>query len=95
MKSPFKQPVASLPIAMSLAALTLLLGHLALFGIVRETDEGTAAHLFQILMATQVPIIIFFAVKWLPQNPKQTLTILTLQFLAAIAAFAPVYFFRL
>ena len=95
MKSPFKQPVASLPIAMSLAALTLLLGHLALFGIVRETDEGTAAHLFQILMATQVPIIIFFAVKWLPQNPKQTLTILALQFLAAIAAFAPVYFFRL
>lgn len=41
--SPMKQPSAWLPIAMSVAALALVLGHIAIFGAVREADEGTAA----------------------------------------------------
>ncbi len=76
---------------MSLAALAIVLGHAAMFGIVREADEGTAAHLFQILMVAQVPLIAFFALKWLPQAPGQTLRILALQAGAALAAFASVY----
>ena len=51
--SPLKQPSALLPIAMSVAALAVVLGHIAIFGVVRETDEGTAAHLWQLLMAGQ------------------------------------------
>ena len=43
-----KQPSAFIPLAMSLAALSMVLGHAAIFGIVHESDEGTAAHIFQL-----------------------------------------------
>jgi len=85
-----KQPSAWLPLAMSLAALALVLGHAAMFGVVHETDEGTAAHIFQLLMAAQVPIVIFFALKWLPRLPRETLLVLALQAGAALAAIAAV-----
>jgi hypothetical protein len=52
---PMKQPSALLPLAMSIAALTLVLGHISIFGVVHEADEGTAAHLWQLLVAGQVP----------------------------------------
>ncbi|MEK7514601.1 MAG: hypothetical protein AAB587_02155 [Patescibacteria group bacterium] len=86
------KPSAWVPMAMSLAALVMLLGYLAIFGVTEpQEDEGTAAHLFQLLMGGQLPIIAFFALKWLPQMPKQALFVLTLQFLAGLAAFTPVY----
>ena len=64
-----KQPSAFLPMAMSLAALALVLVHLAIFGVVREADEGTAAHLWQLLMVGQVPVVAYFALIWLPRSP--------------------------
>jgi hypothetical protein len=90
--STMKHPSAWLPVAMSLAALALVLGHFAVYGIVHEADEGTPAHLFQLLMVAQVPIIGFFAIKWLPQGPRPALLVLALQFAAAVAAFAAVFF---
>jgi hypothetical protein len=90
-----KQPSALLPIAMSVAALALVLGHVALFGVVREADEGTAAHLWQILMAGQLPAVLYFALKWLPQAPGQALRVLALQAVAVLAACAPVYLLHL
>ena len=93
--SPMKQPSAWFPIAMSLAALAVVLGHVVLFGAVREADEGTAAHIWQILMAAQVPVVAFFAIKWLPRTPKQALVVLALQAGAALAALAPVFFLNL
>jgi len=90
-----KRPSAFLPIAMSLAALALVLGSIAIFGVVHEADEGTAAHLFQLLMAGQVPIVAYFALKWLPRAPRPALRVLALQAAAIIAAFAPVYWFKL
>jgi hypothetical protein len=90
-----KQPSAFLPVTMSLIALAIVLGHIALFGAVREADEGTAAHLWQLLMAAQLPIMAFFAVKWLPQAPRQGLFVLALQAGAGLAALAPVYYFNL
>jgi hypothetical protein len=39
-----KQPGVWIPLAMSLAALALVLGHALVYGIVHETDEGAAAH---------------------------------------------------
>ena|ERR1700737_2008554 len=90
-----KHPSAFLPLAMSLAALALVLGHLAMFGAVREVDEGAAAHIWQLLMAAQVPIIAFFGIKWLPRNPRQALSILALHIAAALAAMAPVFYFNL
>jgi len=86
-----KKPSAALPIAMSLAGLAVVLGHAAIYGTAHEADEGAAAHIWQILMVAQVPLICFFAVKWLPRVPRQTLTILTLQAGAALASFAAVF----
>jgi len=86
-----KKPSAYLPIAMSLTALALVLIHAARYGIIHEADEGTTAHLFQILMAAQVPLVAFFALKWLPEVPGQALRVIALQICAALAAFASVY----
>ena len=90
-----KKPSAFLPMVMSLAVLVMLFSYFVRFGIVHETDEGTAAHLFQILMAGQVPIIAFFAIKWLPRFPRQALEVLALQAVAALVALAPVFYFKL
>jgi uncharacterized membrane protein YoaK (UPF0700 family) len=76
---------------MSLAALAIVLLHVIRYGVAREADEGTSAHLWQLLMAAQLPVIAVFAVKWLPQAPKQAVTILALQLAAALAALAPVF----
>jgi hypothetical protein len=90
-----KRPTAFLPVLMSLAALTLVLVHIAWFGTQRQADEGTPAHLFQLLMAAQLPIIATFAAKSLPQAPRRALGVLAIQLIAAIAAFAPVFYFNL
>ncbi len=95
MNSTIRQPSAFLPVAMSLVALILVLNHVALFGAAHEPDEGAVAHIWQILMAVQVPIIAFFAIKYVPQKPKQTLLILALQLVFMLAACAPVFFLKL
>ena len=86
-----KQPSAFLPLTMSFGALAMVLAHVAIFGVVHEADEGTAAHIFQLLMIAQVPIVAFFAIKWVPRTPRQALIILALQTVAALAALAPVF----
>jgi hypothetical protein len=90
-----KKPGAFLPVAMSLAALAIVLAHVAIFGAAREADEGAAAHLWQLLMAAQLPFVVFFAIRWLPRCPKQALQVMALQAGAAVAALAPVYFLNL
>jgi hypothetical protein len=96
-----RRPTAFLPLAMSFGALATLfvaamygIAHGA-HGLVREPDEGAAAHIWQLLMAGQMPVLLFFAVKWLPRAPRQTLCVLGLQLLAVLAAMAPVYFLGL
>jgi hypothetical protein len=79
---------------MSLAALAVVLVHIITSGTARQADEGTAAHLWQLLMAAQIPIMAFFAIRWLPQTPRVALPVLALQVVAAIAALAPVYLLR-
>ena len=91
----WKRPSAWIPILMSLAALTIVLVHITRFGTAREADEGTSAHLWQILMAGQLPIIAWFAIKWLPQTPKRALAVLALQVTAGLAAVAPVFYLGL
>lgn len=97
MNSLIRKTSAWLPIAMSLTALMLLLVYLLIFGINRyhQSDEGTAAHLFQLLMVGQIPIIIFFVIKYLPQMPKQALKVLVIQIIVALIAFAPVFLLEL
>ena len=86
-----KHPSAYLPLAMSLAALALVLGHAAVFGIVHEADEGAAAHIWQILMAGQLPIVAYFVLKWLPRRPRESLLLLALLAGSWLANFAAVY----
>lgn len=90
-----KKPSAFLPVAMSLAALAVVFFHIAIFGAAREADEGAAAHVWQLLMAAQLPLLLIFAVRWLPRSPKQAAQVLALQAGAAVAALAPVYFLNL
>ena len=87
----FRKTSAWLPVAMSVAALTLVLVHIAIYGGAREADEGTTAHLWQILMAGQLPVIVFFAVKWMRVARREALVVLVVQMLAIFAAMAPVY----
>jgi hypothetical protein len=93
--SSLKRPSALIPLAMSFAALALVLGHIAIYGGARQADEGTAAHLWQLLMAGQIPVIAFFAIKWLPREPTPALLVLVLQLVAGLAAAAPVFLLKL
>ena len=86
-----RQPSAYLPLMLSLAALTLVLGHAAVFGIVHEADEGAAAHIWQILMAVQLPILAYFIFRWLPNRPRESLQVLTLLAATWLANFAAVF----
>ena len=92
-----KRPSAFLPLAMSAAALILVLGKVAIVGTgaAHQADEDATAHIFQLLIAGQVPLVAFFAIKWLPRTPRFSLPVLALQALAVIAALAPVYYFNL
>ena len=93
--SEIKHPGAWIPIAMSLAALLTVLSHVVMFGVAREPDEGTAAHIWQLLMAGQAPVVAFYAVTGLWRAPVETLKVLAVQAGAALAALAPVYWLGL
>jgi hypothetical protein len=80
---------------MSIAAIVVVLGDVAIYGAAREADEGAAAHLWQLLVAGQVPLIAYFAIRWLPRTPQSALSVLALQAVAVLAALAPVYFLHL
>ena len=85
------KPSAWLPLMLSLAVALLLLVTFVRGRLVPQADEGAEAHLFQILMAVQVPIIAIFAVQWLPRAPRQAIAVLALQVVAAVAVCAPVF----
>ena len=86
-----RRPSAFLPVAMSVAALTIVLACLAAHGPAPQADEGGAAHLWQLLMGGQMPVILYFAARWLPESPRSGARILALQVAAALAAAAPVF----
>ena len=89
-----KRPSALIPVGMSLSALAIVVAYAAMHGTARQADEGAAAHLWQLLMAGQVPVIAFFAFKWFPIQPRQASWVLALQFGAALAAAFPVWWFQ-
>lgn len=87
-----KRPSAFLPLVMSLVIVAAGAREAAMFGTLRQPDEGAAAHLFQLLMPLEVPIIAFFGITWLPRAPRQALAVLALQIGAGVAIFAGVCF---
>jgi hypothetical protein len=86
-----KHPSGFLPVAMSLAALATIATFILTHGTAPQTDEGTAAHIWQLLMAGQLPVMLYFAGKWLPRAPREALPILAVQIAAALAALTPVF----
>jgi len=80
---------------MSALALTVLMVHMARFGTARAEDEGATAHIWQLLVVGQVPIIAFFAFRWFRQNPLVVLEVPGLQLAAIALCCAPVFIFGL
>ena len=90
----FRRPSAAIPPVLSLLALAVVLIRVALHGAARAPDEGAAAHLFQILIAAQVPIVAWFALtSW--RTPGTVARVLLVQAVAIAAALAPVFWFGL
>lgn len=87
--------VGAIPIGMSAGALAVVLSHIAIYGVARQADEGTAAHLWQLLIAGQLPVIALYAATSMGRDPKRTLLMLALQVGAILAAMAPVFFLGL
>jgi len=94
-QSTLARPTAWLPIAMSVVAFLAVVGHVVFVGTAREPDEGAAAHLFQFLIAGQVPIVALFAIRWLQRTPRQAMRILAAQAFAIVVALAPVWYLKL
>ncbi len=97
MSSILKKPSAWIPIVLSLVALTMILAAIAIVGVPAASpeDEGVGAHLFQIWLVVEAFMMAFFAITWVPQQPKQALVVLAIQIAAALAACAPVFYFNL
>ncbi|MFN2519776.1 MAG: hypothetical protein ABR525_01885 [Candidatus Limnocylindria bacterium] len=89
--SPLAEWSAWLPLTISALLVVLFVRHVILHGTAIEPDEGTEAHLFQLLMPVQLVVMAYFAVRWLPQAPRLTLTVLAAQGAAAALLFAAVY----
>jgi hypothetical protein len=89
-----KRPSALVPFAMLAAALATVVDYAVMFGTARQADEGAAAHIWQLLMVGQLPVAVFFAVKWLASAPKLALGVLALQTGAARAAVLPVWWYH-
>ena len=86
-----RKPSAFAPLAMSVAALGLIVAVVTgLVAVTPQPDEGTAARLFQFLIVLQVPVAAFFAGKWLPRAPRQALVVLALQLGAALLPVATI-----
>ncbi|MEW6323606.1 MAG: hypothetical protein AB1635_21245 [Acidobacteriota bacterium] len=89
-----RKPSALAPMAMSLVALAVVGGYLALYGAARQADEGTAAHLWQLLMAGQLPIVGYFAITWLPGQPRAAVKVLAIQLALFLASILPIWWFE-
>jgi hypothetical protein len=74
-----------------LAALALLVGYVAIWGVARQADEGAAARLWQLLMGGQVPLIAYFAIRWVPLAPNRGVIVLATQVIVALVPAAPVF----
>lgn len=90
-----RKPSAMIPIVMSVAALAVVLIAIAISGTKRQPDEGAAAHVWQLLMAGQLPFLAWFGLHWLKREFKAALSVLALQLLAFAAALFPVWYFGL
>lgn len=86
-----RKPSAIIPIAMSLSALVVILIAIAISGAKRQPDEGAAAHIWQLLMVGQIPLLGWFAFRWFRKDFRAAIPVLGLQIVAFAAALLPVW----
>ena len=86
-----KKASALIPVVMSLIALVLIGIQLSLHGMRPVRDEGALAHLYQLLVVGQIPVISYFAFRWLRRAPLQGLRVVASQAFALAAALVPVH----
>ena len=73
------------PIVCSILALALVLGNVAAH-VPPQKDEGTAAHLFQLLIAVQLPLVLLFLATADWTRPRRPVLALVAQGLAGLSA---------
>jgi hypothetical protein len=86
-----RKPSAFTPIIMSFIALGVVLIAIAIGAAKPEPDENAGAHIWQLMMAGQLPFLGWFVLRWLRQNLRAGLPILALQIAAFVAALLPVW----
>jgi FtsH-binding integral membrane protein len=87
-----RRPTGYLPVAMPLGALAMIVWYVAMHGFVHQSDEGAQAHLWPLLVAGQVPLIAYFAFRWLPRARRSALMVLALQAASVMSlAVAPLW----
>ena len=94
------KPTAYCPVGMSLMALLVVLIAVAVGATTSvapdgRPDEGPAAHVFQILIVAQLPIVAAFIWRWARGSARGAMQVLMLQALSLVLALAPVFIFRL
>ena len=83
------------PVAMSLVAFLLVMGAALIVGVTRQPDEGTGAHIFQLLIVGQVPFGLLFLATADWRRFVRVAAVLALQVVAVVLAFAPVAYYGL
>ena len=90
--SVWRKPSALLAMGVPLVALGVVLGHVAVYGLVHEADEGAAAHAWQLLMVAEAVLVVVFARRWLPRARTATLRVLAVVAGVMLANMAAVFF---
>jgi hypothetical protein len=83
------------PIAMSVAAFLLVMLAVTTGWGQNTKDEGAAAHIFQLLITVQLPVILAFLVTADWSRLARVAAVLSMQVIALAVAFAPVAYFNL
>ncbi len=91
-----RKPSAIIPFGMSTCALATVLAAVNFFGARPKPDEGAAGHIFQILIAGQLPFLAWFVLRWAKAGgAKGALLVTALQIAAIGIALFPVWYFGL
>jgi len=88
------RPSGFLPVAMSACALAVIAVHIITSGVAPQADEGSAAHLWQLLMAGQLPFVGWFALRWVPERGGRAIAVSAIHAGAIAAALFPVWWFK-
>lgn len=83
------------PVAMSLAAFIMVVVAAVMGRANSQPDEGTLAHIFQLLIAAQMPVILLFLVTADCRHSTRVARPLALQGAAIILAVGSVYYLNL